>query len=153
MVPPGERAAPCTAETAQAADRHRRDEDEGEGDVVLFFFWAAIDTENQELLGLEITPTRDGHDAYRFIRRVLKTCTNTPTVLVDGGPWYPGALSRMGVPWERVTFRKRNVVEQWFSIFKQRLKRFYRRWPYNARVETALSWSEAYVALYNLRRA
>ena len=64
-----------------------------------YFFWAAVDTENRELLGVEITPTRDGHDAYRFIRHVLKTCTNTPTVLVDGGPWYPGALSRMGMPW------------------------------------------------------
>ena len=74
-------------------------------------------------------------------------------VLVDGGAWYPRALTRLGVPWERVTFRKRNVVEQWFSVFKQRIKRFYRRWPHNARVETAVSWSEAYVVLYNLREA
>jgi len=118
-----------------------------------YFFWAAVDTENRELLGVEITPTRDGHDASRFIRQVLKTCTNTPMVLVDGGPWYPGALTRVGVPWERVTFGKRNVVEQWFSVFKQRIKRFYRRWPHNARIETAVSWCEACVALHNLRRA
>ena len=63
------------------------------------------------------------------------------------------ALSRLGVPWERVTFRKRNAVEQWFSVFKQRIKQFYRRWPHNARVETAVPWCEAFVALYNLRRA
>ena len=118
-----------------------------------YFLWAAVDTESRELLGVEITPTRDGRDAYRFIQRVLKTCTNTPTVLVDGGPWYPRALTRLDVPWERVTFGKRNVVEQWFSVFKQRIKRFYRRWPHNARVETAVSWSEAYVVLYNLREA
>ena len=118
-----------------------------------YFFWAAVDTENRELLGVALTPTRDGRDASRFIRCVFRTCTNTPTVLVDGGPWYPRALTKLGMPWERVTFGKRNVVEQWFSIFKQRVKRFYRRWPYNARVETALSWSEAYVALYNLREA
>jgi transposase-like protein len=118
-----------------------------------YFLWAAVDTENGELLGIALTPTRDGHDASRFIRRVLRACTNTPTVLVDGGPWYSWALSRLGVPWERVTFGKRNAVEQWFSIFKQRVKRFYRRWPHNAHVETAVSWSETFVVLYNLRRA
>ena len=118
-----------------------------------YYLWAAVDTENRELLGVALTPTRDGRDASRFIRCVLKTCTNTPTVLVDGGPWYPKALHRLGVPWERMTFGKRNTVEQWFSIFKQRLKRFYRRWPHNARVETAVSWCEAFVALYNLERA
>ena len=63
------------------------------------------------------------------------------------------ALSRMGVPWERVTFRKRNAVEQWFPVFKQRVKRFYRRWPHNARAETAVSWCEAFVAVYNVRRS
>jgi transposase-like protein len=61
--------------------------------------WAAIDTESRELLGVLLTPTRDGGDASRFIRRVLKTCTNTPTVVVDGGPWHSWALRRMGVPW------------------------------------------------------
>ena len=79
--------------------------------------------------------------------------TNTPTVLVDGGPWYPRALNTLGVPWERVTFGKRNAVEQWFSVFKQRVKWFYRRWPHNARVETTESWCDAYVSLYNLRGA
>jgi transposase-like protein len=118
-----------------------------------YFLWAVVDTENGDLLGVELTLTRDGRDAYRFIKRALQACTNTPTVLVDGGPWYFWALSRMGVPWERVTFGKRNAVEQWFSVFKQRVKRFYRRWPHNARVETAVSWCEAYVALYNLGRA
>ena len=90
----------------------------------------------------------------RFIRRALQACTNTPTVPVDGGPWYAWALGRMGCRrWERVTFGKRNAVEQWFSIFKQRVKRLYRRWPPNACVETVASWCEAFVALYNLRRA
>jgi transposase-like protein len=118
-----------------------------------YFLWAAVDTERRELLGLELTPTRDGRDASRFIGRVLKTCTNTPTVLVDGGPWYPRVLDGLGVPWERVTFGKRNAVEQWFSVFKQRVKRFYRRWPHNAQVKTTASWCETFMALYNLRRA
>jgi transposase-like protein len=49
------------------------------------YLWAAVDTENGELLGIQLTPTRDGRDAYRVIRRALKACTNTPTVVV--GRW------------------------------------------------------------------
>ena len=44
-----------------------------------YFLWAAVDTENRELLGVSLTPTRDGHDASRFIQRVLQTCTNEHT--------------------------------------------------------------------------
>lgn len=99
----------------------------------------AVDTDNREMLGIQLTPTRDGRDAFRFAKRVLRTCKHPPVVLVDGGPWYAWALHRMGVPRERVTFGARNIIEQWFSVFKQRLKRFYRRWLHNARVETVFS--------------
>jgi transposase-like protein len=80
-----------------------------------YFLWAAVDTENREPLGIEITPTRDGRDAHRFIRHVLKTCTNTPTVLVDGGPWYPRALGGLGVPWSGSRSGSRT---QWSSGFR-----------------------------------
>ena len=39
---------------------------EGGGDVVLFFLWAAVDTESRAescLASRSLTPTRDGHDA------------------------------------------------------------------------------------------
>ena len=125
---------------------------EGKGDVVLPLGGGRYGERGSARRGVELTLTRDGRDAYRFIKRALQACTNTPTVLADGGPWHSWALSRMGVPWDWVTFGKRNAVEQWFSVFKQRVKRFYRRWPHNARVETAVSWCEEYVALYNLGR-
>ena len=76
MVSPGSKYALCTAETAQADNCDRRDEDEGEGDVVLLLGGRRHGEYGRELLGVELTPTRDGHDAYRFTRRVLKTCTN-----------------------------------------------------------------------------
>ena len=88
MVPPGERAAPCPTTAVPEGDRDRRDEGEGEGDVVLLLGGRRHGEQDRERLGVEITPTRDGRDACRFIRRVLKTCTNTPMVLVDGGPWH-----------------------------------------------------------------
>lgn len=50
-------------------------------------------------------------------------------------------------------FGKWNAVEHWFAIFKQRIKRFCRRWLHNARVEMAVLWCAAFVALYNVRGA
>ena len=47
--------------------------------MVLFFLWVGGGRHGEygrELLGIALTPTRDGRDAYCFIRRVLKTCTN-----------------------------------------------------------------------------
>jgi transposase-like protein len=57
-------------------------------------------------------------------------------IITDGGPWYKPALKRLGVELEHITFGLRNPVEQWFGIFKYRIKMFYRNWPYNATVDS-----------------
>ena len=113
--------------------------------------WAAVDIENWDVLGVWITQGRSSFEAYGFIRHVLNRCENKPKILVDGGPWYPTALNRLGVEWEHVTFGLRNPVEQWFGILKHRINLFYNRWPYNASIQGAQSWIEAFVALYHIR--
>jgi transposase-like protein len=110
----------------------------------------------RELLGVQLTPTRDGRDARRFIRRVLQACTNEHAD--GGGRWGPVAFvgaqqDGSAVGTDDVREAERGGAVEWFSVFKQRVKRFYRRWLHNARVETAVSRCEAFVALYNLRRA
>lgn len=35
-----------------------------------YFFWTTVDTVSRELLEVALKSTRDGCDAYRFIRRV-----------------------------------------------------------------------------------
>jgi len=88
------------------------DEDQGGRTVVLPLSGCRHGERGAESLGVELTPTRDGHGAGRFIRRVLKMCQNEyPAMLEDGGSWYPKALRSMSVPWKRVTFGKRNKVE------------------------------------------
>ncbi len=137
--------------------------------------WTAIDTQTWEILAIQITTTRSGLDTYIFLRKILKTCTNKPHIYVDGGPWYlrnfnsvkiphdlgncpkqfptnPWALQRMGLTWEHKTFGPRNPIEQWYHIFKHRIKQFYKRWPHNAKPETALSWCLSFITIYNLRR-
>ncbi len=96
--------------------------------------WAAVDIENWDVLGV-------------WVNR----CENKPKILVDGGPWYPPALTRLGVEWEHITFGLRNPVEQWFGILKHRINLFYNRWPHNASLHDAQSWIEAFIALYHVK--
>ena len=116
------------------------------------YLWAAIDVDTWEVLAVWITRGRSGLEARMFLRRVLRRCRGRPRVLVDGGPWYRWALDSLGLVWEHVTFGERNPVEQWFGILKQRIKRFYKRWPHNATVAQAQWWIESFVALYHIKR-
>jgi len=43
-------------------------------------------------------------------------------------------LNRLHANWEHVTFRLRKPIEQWFFLLKNRIKRFYRNWPYNTKL-------------------
>ncbi|RLI52714.1 MAG: IS6 family transposase, partial [Candidatus Thorarchaeota archaeon] len=112
------------------------------------YLWAAIDVDTWEVLAVWITRGRSGLEARMFIREVLRKCRGRPRVLVDGGPWYRWALDSLGLVWEHVTFGERNPVEQWFGVLKQRIKRFYKRWPHNATIVQAQWWIESFVALY-----
>ena len=118
----------------------------------LYILWAAIDITNWEILGVWVSQGRAEIEAYSFLRYILKKCTNQPKILVDRGPWYKPALNRLGVEWEHVTFGLRNPIEQWFGILKHRINLFYRRWPYNATVETAQQWINSFICLYHLRK-
>jgi len=118
----------------------------------LYILWAAIDVCSYEVLGVWITKGRSSLEAHSFLRHILKKCTNQPKILVDGGPWYKPALERLKVEWEHVTFGLRNPVEQWFGIFKHRIKRFYRNWPHNATVDSTQQWIDCFVSMYHFTR-
>ncbi len=117
------------------------------------YLWAAIDIHTREILAVHLTSSRSSLDALLFLKKVLKfcakSCANKPKVYVDGGPWYPWTFQRLGLPWQHITFGKRNAIEQWFSILKHRIKRFYRRWPHNSSIHSALSYVYAFASIYN----
>jgi transposase-like protein len=113
--------------------------------------WAAIDINTWEVLGVWITQGRCSLEAYSFLKQVLRKCENDPNILVDGGPWYKPALNRLQADWEHVTFGLRNPIEQWFGILKHRIQLFYKRWPHNAKRNTAQEWLESFAALYHLK--
>ncbi len=113
------------------------------------YLWAAINIHTRDILAVHLTASRSALGALLFLKNVLKFCANKPKVYVDGGPWYPWALQRLGLPWQHITFGKRNPIEQWFSILKHRIKRFYRRWSLNSSIHSALSYLYAFVSIYN----
>ncbi len=50
---------------------------------------------------------------------------------------------------------KRNVVERWFFYIKHRIKRFYKRFPWNAKYETVYRRLASFIVIYtimNLKR-
>ncbi len=45
---------------------------------------------------------------------------------------------------------KRNVVERWFFYIKHRIKRFYKRFPWNAKYETVYRWLASFIVIYTI---
>lgn len=81
----------------------------------------------------------------------MAACENRPLVYVEGAPWKPYALDRLGILSERRTFGPGIPIEQWFSILKQRIQRFTKRWPHNADPEKVNDWLRSFVACHHLR--
>ena len=115
-----------------------------------WYVWAAIDVDSWEIVSVMVTEWRTSIDAIKFARDILKYCDNKPVIKTDRGPWYRWTLQRLGLKHEYETFGERNAIEGWFNILKARLKRFWKRFPFNASKESLESWITAFVALYNL---
>jgi transposase-like protein len=66
----------------------------------------------------------------------------------DKGPWYMSAVKELAMEWLHETFGRRNVVERWFFYIKHRIKRFYKRFPWNAKYETVYRWLASFIVIY-----
>ena len=96
------------------------------------YIWNAIDVDDRSILVVHASTTRTSLDAIYFLRKVLEHCENKPLILVDRGPWYKWALQRLGLRYDHQTFGERNAIEQWYSLFKTRVKRFWKHFPYRS---------------------
>ena len=116
------------------------------------FLWTAVDVESKEVLGVYISRTRTGLDTYSFMKKILRSCSNKPLIKGDGATWYPWAIKRLGLEFEHETFGERNAVEQWYSPFKHRVKRFWKRFPYHSTSDSILGWCFSYIVLFKIWR-
>lgn len=116
------------------------------------YLWTAVDVDSHEVLGVYISDTRTGLDTSSFLKYILRFCTNEPVFITDKGPWYPWAFKRLGLEYRHETFGDRNSVEQWYSPFKHRVKRFWKRFPYHSTNQSIKGWCLSYVVLSKIWR-
>lgn len=114
------------------------------------YVWAAVDVATWEVLAVWVSQGRSGFEAQEFLEAAREACRNEPRILVDRAGWYRWACDRLGLEYVWETFGERNPVEQWFGLLKQRVKRFYRRWPANASLDRVNAWVRGFVALYHV---
>lgn len=55
----------------------------------------------KELLAPETSYGRSRLNALRSLKKALKPYLNKPRVIVDKGPWYPWALQRLRLEYQR----------------------------------------------------
>ena len=88
------------------------------------YLFAALDIERNKIIYLRVYPARNALIAYSFLKEVLKIC-EVEEIILDKGPWYRDALSRLGVKFRHESFGERSLVESVFSSFKQRARIFF----------------------------
>ena len=92
-----------------------------------------------------LTAKRDSQTA-----QVVLSSTKVKVCTTDKGPLYVSAVRKLPVKWFHETFGRRDVVRRWFFPIKHRLKKFYKRFTWNAKYETICSWLASFITLYTL---
>ena len=105
------------------------DETELEIDGEDVWVWAAVDVETLEVIHVDVSPGQSSLEAYLFLHEVLKYCRGQPVVKADHGPWYAWALDDLPCEGEIETSGERSLIEAWFSVLKDRTRRFWDRFP------------------------
>jgi transposase-like protein len=116
------------------------------------YLWTAVDVDTKEVIMVYLSRTRCGLDTYSFLKKVLRFCLNKPLAIGDKATWYPWAIQRLGLKFKHETFGERNAVEQWYSPFKHRVKRFWKRFPFHSTNTSILGWCLSYVVLSKIWR-
>jgi len=97
----------------------------------LCWIWAAIDPKSRRILYLRVSRDRTLTSTMEFFEELARVYGRWPReAVVDGGPWYPGALFRLQKTRRvRLVGGIRNYVERRFREFKRRVKVFDRSFP------------------------
>jgi len=109
-----------------------------------YYLWLAVNEKGLPVF-MHLSRRRDSWTAkFVLYNTKAKGCTT------DKGPWYMSAIKELAMEWLHETFGKRNVVERCFFYIKHRMKRFYKRFPWNAKYETAYRWLASFIVIYTI---
>ena len=109
-----------------------------------YYLWLAVDKRGRPVYA-SLTAGRDSWTA-----QVVLSSTRAKVCTTDRGLWYVSAVRKLPVKRVYETFGKRNVVERWFFPIKHRLRRFCKRFPWNAKYETIRSRLASFITIYTL---
>lgn len=115
-----------------------------------FYLYAAICPETRRIIYFDLYPMRNYLATFSFFKAMTTFYGKTPElVIIDGGSWYPAALSRLGIKYQVVSGDIRNYVERWYETLKDRLRGFDIYFPHKKCFEHVLNWLYAFVYFYN----
>jgi putative transposase len=109
-----------------------------------YYLWLAVDEKGLPVF-MHLSRRRDA-----WIAKLVLYNTKAKGCTTDKGPWYVSAVKGLAMEWLHETFGKRNVVERWFFYIKHRIKRFYKRFPWNAKYETVYGWLSSFIVIYTI---
>ncbi|WP_299197220.1 DDE-type integrase/transposase/recombinase [Thermocrinis sp.] len=109
-----------------------------------YYLWLAVD-EKGLLVFVHLSGRRDSWTA-----KLVLYNTKAKECATYKGPWYMSTVKELAMEWLRETFGKRNVVERWFFYIKHRIKRFYKRFLWNAKYETVHRWLTSFIVIYTI---
>ena len=120
------------------------DETKIKGRRRLYYLWLAVDSNSRPCF-VYLSRRRD-----TWTTKVVLSSSKGRVITTDKGWWYRRACRELGLEWRHETFGGRNAVERPFFPIKHRLRRFYKRFPWNAKYETIWSWLASFITLYTL---
>jgi putative transposase len=111
--------------------------------------YAAIDTETELLLGIEVFDRHGTDSAAAFLSGLAEKHDLSDAVFLVDGYGYRTALFRIGLS-GRLDYTERNLIEKWFHTLKQRIDRFHTSWVGSR--SSVQQWLEQFVHYYNHQR-
>ena len=127
------------------------DEKEIKINGVTIFIWGAVDIDDEKVLAVWVSFGRSGLEAKAFLKKVRDTCKGRlPRIFIDGGSWYPWALSEVG--FKRYTVASigpRSAIERLFSDIERRIRQFWNGFIGKYSRESMERWVKAFVGFRN----
>ena len=123
------------------------DEKEIKINGVTIFIWGAVDIDNEKVLAVWVSFGRSGLEAKAFLKKVRDTCKGRlPRIFIDGGSWYPWALSEVGFKrYTVVSFGPRSAIERLFSDIERRIRQFWNGFIGKYSRESMERWVKAHL--------
>jgi transposase-like protein len=118
---------------------------------ITIFIWGAVDLDDEKILAVWVSFGRSGLEAKAFMKKVKHTCKGRLSrIFIDGGTWYPWALSQAGFQRSTViSFGSRSAIERLFGDIERRIRRFLNGYIGKYSRESMERWVKAFAGFRN----